>query len=170
MSVRSDLLERSKDNETVITADLRETNMILRALLAEMRKDVPKVEAEARVVNGYIFAGGVMGADFDTPALVRFYYAGNAIKSLFTVIANSSSVDVMVPINEPSVNLGTAVGNGLWVPKQSQVILPDVEIESLTIRVAAAATSPVPINRISGTNGMLSIYAWTLREYGAITE
>ena len=45
MSVRSDLLERSKDNETVILPDLSETNLILRALLAEMRKDVPKVIA-----------------------------------------------------------------------------------------------------------------------------
>ena len=170
MSVRSDLLERSKDNETVILPDLSETNLILRALLAEMRKDVPKVIAEARVTSGYIFAGGIMGADFDKEALVRFYYAGNPVKSLYTILANSSSIDVMVSISETSVNSGLAVGNGLWVPAHSNVVLPDVEIDTLTVRVAAAVASPIPINKVSGVNGILSIYAWTLREYANITE
>lgn len=170
MSVRSDLLERSKDNETVITADLRETNLVLRAMLAELRKDLPKVQVESRVVNGYIFAGGIMGADFDRDARIEFYYNNNKVKSLYTVIGNTTGVDAIVTISEPTVNLGLAVGNGLWLGKQTNLILPNVEIESITIRVAAAAASPIPINKISGVGGMLSVYGWTLREYSNITE
>ena len=169
---RGDLLERPQTKEPTVVADLADTNRLLWSILFELRKSVAKVQAEARVVEGFQLAGGIFGADFNVPALLRFYYNNNPIKSLYTIISNGTAANpVWVTINEPSVNLGLASGAGIYIPGQGHVILKDVEIETLTVRVAAAATAPIPINQIgSSITGMLSIYSWTLREYAHITE
>ena len=177
MSVRSDFLERSVPNETVITPDLSETNKILRALLAEMRKDVPKVGCEIVVVNGAIL-NGEMGVSDIQPAEVRFRYQGNSVKSMYTVVYNGSADDCYIGINRPVVETAAA-GNGTGFkltsngdPATGMIVLPDVEIEWLSIVLVNGAGESVGINtgKPDAALGSISIYGWTLREYANITE
>ena len=149
-------------------ADFTGVDRTLRAILAEMRKSVPKQRCIIRNNGGTIVGGLVTVRSDGPPAEVTFLNEGNPVKSFYTIIVNGTDGGIRVSVNEPLImNLG-GLGNGINVV--THLILQDVEIQYLSINTTDAANQ-VPVNGTpNATFGAIWVYGWTLREYANITE
>lgn len=170
MVVRKDFLEAPPKEISKEQLDLSRTNMLLDNILFELRKNVPKVSCDV-IVNPII-------PKANQPYNVGFQYQNNKVKSLYTIIVNGSKDYIRVGINK-SLNTwdyaGSDVfGDGISINTNNInagipafLVLPDVEVEFLTIQPSIAA----PINQQSGafTTGIIWVYAWTIPEYRYIS-
>lgn len=175
MAVRTDFLETRPAAPTQQDINMQETNRLLKALLAETRKQVPKLRCVVEVTEGVV-VNGFAAASLNAPVKVQFLNEGNIVKSFYTIVINGGSDFISVTINEPNVTrtAGVRLGNGyvLASPLTTQtpfmLVLPDVEIQMLSI--SANVPIPVQYGDPTTTAGMVMIYGWTLQEYANITE
>ena len=171
--VRADMLEPTPSPIPQVIADLGETNRLLRRIWEEVRKSNPKQRTVINVAEGPVAATGALGCGFDLAARVVFLNEGNPVKSLYTIIVNACTSDLMVGINDPVFHQGVAtVGTGLTVLAGEHLIIPDVEIQMLTL-VLEEDVAVIPINNMpdpTAALGSIWIHAWTLPEYANITE
>ncbi len=172
MTLRADLLEPSPAQSSPPVIDLTDTNRILRSIFAELRKDVPKQRCIIEVQGGIVVNGVHTVGNGSPPATITFLNEGNPVKSLYTIVVNGTPVIddffqtdlISVSINEPNI-----INNGIYlVWFQQNIILPDVEIQYLSIN--SAGNNVIPINAPSQDHGSVWVYAWTLPEYSNITE
>lgn len=170
----NDLLERSPVQDSNAPVDLLQTNQLLRELLKETRKQLPKIACLIDVQGGVIL-NGVSATQLGSPVTVRFKIEANWVKSFYTVVYNTSLDYCAVTINEPNSSRATGVrlGNGYVLAPAFltnnitlPLILPNVEIESLSIQTSNA--SPVPVNFGDPTTaqGMIMVCGWSLPEFG----
>lgn len=146
--------------------DLSATNRLLRGILSELRKNVPKQRCVIYIQGGVIANNVVVVTAISPPAEIKFLNAGNPVKSLHTIIINTSDAIARVNINDP--NMG--VGHGIPLAIGAVFTLPDVEVQSLSIGSASVNNIPINTPPLVAANGSIWVYGWTLPEYANITE
>lgn len=173
--IRGDILEPTP-TVPPLGIDLGQTNSLLFRILGELRKDNPKQRCIIQAQGGTVLGGVYTVATGLPPVQVSFLNEGNPIKSFYTVIVNGSDALASISINEPNISIlqgANLVGNGIVLPAPTAaaknfIVLPDVEIQYLSINSFGA--NAIPVNGTPTTHGAIWVYAWTLPEYANITE
>lgn len=146
---------------------LSEQNQLLTEILRTLKRSRPSQRAvtDVQMTNG----ANVLNT-YQDRATVRFLNSGKPVKSLYTIVRNSSTQNIGVAVNE-SLTTDGASTTGYFLGNRTSaygwLILP-TEIEFLTIAVISGAGGlGIPVNNsndagFSAANGCITVYGWTV--------
>jgi len=173
----NDFLTPNPEQVTSPPDDFTNINRSLKAILAELRKSVPKQRCVILPQGGTIVNARVTVGNASPPAIVTFENEGNPVKSFYTIIVNgTTNRRVSVSINEPNLFIPASIaGNGMIIPATGAssipfLVIPSVEIQYLGINCSGTDAIPIQSIDLTAAIGAIWIYAWTLPEFANITE